>query len=662
MPERDERRISEQETEFADAREKQRQQEAASAEQPVRSEKLLPFLNAAHERHTDRIAVLNVKKQTRLTKIERNTAKQERLEAKADRIAATSEMLRRLTAGTRLESAADALIGRNMQRIEKIRKKKLPKIRRKITRHMRKIAKIDRKIAVRERKAVKCEALSGIIGSFVMTDPEKRRTQFTQSLDTLHRVTKESLTAKIERYNDKMDRTYAKHPELRGWVAAGTPLKPENEKTVMQLEALMTKIQNAEEKLRKLDALSQPYSDQPAEQQDMLQSLAETQLDAAAERGETRVSPLAEAVCVSAAERAAERTENLVHEAAKQLRAVFSIEQNGEIRYYEAENAGPEDILRAGKAQRPMIAAEQIGHRLSEMEFAEIEQSDRLAVSVAMNADSRTATVYEINGGKGGVRDENRSNQNTVLEFVSLAPEKEHSGFQKFNPEYFKAIPRADRLTDTRTVDAAQKIISELNQQGIPFSAVFRENGTASVTVNQAQHGAVYLNAVRAAGEPLPAQTQQQDRTVRTPAAAERISAALDDAGIPHSSMQQGSGTVIVTAPQDREQTRAVIAESEQAHRKQFIHPEVYRQIPKEERFTQRMTETQARAAVEQLAAQGVPHSAVLNGDRSAVTVGKEAKGFVLNREKRGALANRASKAQHRTQQHDTAKKQHDLN
>ena len=203
--------------------------------------------------------------------------------------------------------------------------------------------------------------------------------------------------------------------------------------------------------------------------------------------------------------------------------------------------------------------------------------------------------------------------------------------------------------------------MDELNQQGIPFSAVFRNNGTASVTVNEKLHGAVYLNAVRAAGEPLPAQQKQQDITVRTPEAAARITKALDTAGIQNSSVRQGQATAIVTAPQDKSQVNAVISGSEQQHRKQFINPETYKQIPKEERFTKRMPEAQAREAVEQLAAKGVPHSAVLDGARSAVTVEKKSKGFVLGKQQRNDIASRAAQARHQPAKNDSPAKQQEI-
>ncbi len=823
MPGQDERsRINEQEAVYAAERDKQRAERIQQAKQeqrtadsgrivePVKADKLLPFLNAAHERYTARIVSLNSKKQTRLSKIAKNVAKEERLSAKADRLSVTNEMLRRLSAGTKLETVANAVVERNQRRIDKIRNEKIPKIEDKIAAHGEKVLQLDKKIAAQQRKADKCTALSNVITSFVMLNPEKRRAQFSQSMDTLHRVTKESLAAKAEKYQDKVS-------EIRKRLETENLSQASYDRLVKQMNTNLDKIQETKAKLQKLDAVTKPYTEQTAEHQDMMQAFTEKQLDTAAERGEIRINPLTETLCINAAERAAERSERVfeqmqVHpeqppsaeqelaellektgyqqvfdnafaqdgfivlrapdgkeigfdgaemavehlkqhtavvremtaadfqelgletiernpniaafqvnehesgdqswrsydaiyqkdghfyehvsdgwdytkdtyreispEKAKEIisahqkdpewvitdiglqalnpprTTIFSIEQNGETRYYEANRTDIDAVIDAAKADHPMIAAENIGKRISEARYAEIEQSDKLSASVSVNVNLGFAQVYEINHGKGGIREEDRTEQNVRISTETL------TSIQKFNPEYFKTIPRADRLTDTRTHEAAMKIMDELNQQGIPCSAVFRNNGTASVTVNQKQHGAVYLSVLRSVGEPLPAQQKQQDITVRTPEAAARITSALDNAGIPNSHVSRGNGTVIVTDAQDRPQVNAVISNTEQEHRKQFINPETYKQIPKDERFTKRMPEAEARAAVDQLAAKGVPHSAVLNGDRSAVTVEKKSKGFVLGKLQRDNIASRAAQAKHQPVRRESTAKQHDL-
>lgn len=727
MPGQDERsRINEQEAVYAAERDKQRAERIQQAKQeqrtadsgrivePVKADKLLPFLNAAHERYTARIVSLNSKKQTRLSKIAKNVAKEERLSAKADRLSVTNEMLRRLSAGTKLETVANAVVEKNQRRIDKIRNEKIPKIEDKIAAHGEKVLQLDKKIAAQQRKADKCTALSNVITSFVMLNPEKRRAQFSQSMDTLHRVTKESLAAKAEKYQDKVS-------EIRKRLETENLSQASYDRLVKQMNTNLDKIQETKAKLQKLDAVTKPYTEQTAEHQDMMQAFTEKQLDTAAERGEIRINPLTETLCINAAERAAERSERVFEQMQVHPKQPPSAEQElaellEKTGYQQVfDNAFAQDgfiVLRApdGKEigfdgaemavehlkQHTAVVREMTAADFQELGLETIERNPNIAAFQVNEHESGDQSwrsydaIYQKDGhfyehvsdGWDYTKDTYREiSPEKAKEIISAhqkdpewvitdtglhalnPPQKTESltGIQKFNPEYFKTIPRADRLTDTRTHEAAMKIMDELNQQGIPCSAVFRNNGTASVTVNQKQHGAVYLSVLRSVGEPLPAQQKQQDITVRTPEAAARITSALDNAGIPNSHISRGNGTVIVTDAQDRPQVNAVISNTEQEHRKQFINPETYKQIPKDERFTKRMPEAEARAAVDQLAAKGVPHSAVLNGDRSAVTVEKKSKGFVLGKLQRDNIASRAAQAKHQPVRRESTAKQHDL-
>lgn len=727
MPGQDERsRINEQEAVYAAERDKQRAERIQQAKQeqrtadsgrivePVKADKLLPFLNAAHERYTARIVSLNSKKQTRLSKIAKNVAKEERLSAKADRLSVTNEMLRRLTAGTKLETVANAVIENNQRRIDKIRNEKIPKIEDKIAAHGEKVLQLDKKIAAQQRKADKCTALSNVITSFVMLNPEKRRAQFSQSMDTLHRVTKESLAAKVEKYQDKVS-------EIRKRFATEYLSPASYDRLVKQMNTNLDKIQETKAKLQKLDAVTKPYAEQTAEHQDMMQAFTEKQLDTAAERGEIRINPLTETLCINAAERAIDRSERVFEQ--KQMRPEQPLSAEQELAellektgYQQVlDNAFAQDgfiVLRSPDGKEigfdgPEMAVEHLKEHTAvvremtaadfqELGLGTIERNPNIAAFQVEEHESgdqswrsydaiyqKDGHFYEhISDGWNAANDTYREISPEKAKEIISAHQKDPewvitdtglqalnppqateslTGIQKFNPEYFKTIPRADRLTDTRTTETAMKIMDELNQQGIPCSAVFRNNGTASVTVNQKQHGAVYLSVLRSVGEPLPAQQKQVDMTVRTPEAAARITSALDNAGIPNSHVSRGNGTVIVTDAQDRPQVNAVISNTEQEHRKQFINPETYKQIPKDERFTKRMPEAEARAAVDQLAAKGVPHSAVLNGDRSAVTVEKKSKGFVLGKQQRDHIASRAAQAKHQPVSRESTARQHEL-
>lgn len=77
---------------------------------------------------------------------------------------------------------------------------------------------------------------------------------------------------------------------------------------------------------------------------------------------------------------------------------------------------------------------------------------------------------------------------------------------------------------------------------------------------------------------------------------------------------------------------------TKQQQYKEFINSDYYKSLPKEERFTQRMSESDARSAVQQLVDNEIEHSAVLDGRKSAVTVSikdeQKARPFLSNKQR----------------------------
>lgn len=56
----------------------------------------------------------------------------------------------------------------------------------------------------------------------------------------------------------------------------------------------------------------------------------------------------------------------------------------------------------------------------------------------------------------------------------------------------------------------------------------------------------------------------------------------------------------------------------------EYVNPDFFKALPKQERFTQRMDEGQARKKSAELTAKGVEHSAVFGSEKSAVTVARK--------------------------------------
>lgn len=689
MPVQDDQRTQREQTarqeQEAHAQAKRREQEQQEKPAAVKSETLLPVLHTAHERHTHKQDALLIKKAQRLDKIAVQESKIHRLTEKADRLSATNDMLKALSAGTVFSEPIAAMIQQNQRRIEKIQNAAIPQCEDKIAAHRERLTVLNQKIAVQRSKADKCKALSGIITSFAVMNPEKRRAQFAESMDLLHGAAREHLrirSEKIERKITVLEQRYAQADSA------------EQLRITRSLEALHTTHIDLAEKSKKLMPPTQNASYQAldAAQQDKLLEHAEQQLDTAAQNGENRMNALADDLCAEMGSEL-ERTEAKARVAAmspqeKQAfmnradadrlhtptpveiamfdliaaeeaaafqaeqqqavgQALLSVEQSGVIRYYTFNGQSADDILAAANTDKPFLAVSALGsERISEAEFAEIQQSEAFTYSVSVDLDRKSAEVYTVNGGHGGIAEADRTEQNSSISTVALALQEnvlEDTLPKKINPEYFKAIPRADRQIDIQPTAAAEKIMETLKQQGIPFSAVVRENGTALITVNKIQHGAVYQSAVHAAHgtvhQPQPAQIVKPEQ------AGMKIAEALNKAGIPCHVSRKDNSVIITADAQDAQKLSAIAAETEQQHRRQFINPEVFQQMPREERFTQRMSEAQARETVEKLAEQGVAHSAVLDGDRSAVTVEKKSKGFLLTRQKRQDIGRKAAKA-----------------
>ena len=101
--------------------------------------------------------------------------------------------------------------------------------------------------------------------------------------------------------------------------------------------------------------------------------------------------------------------------------ALYSIEQNGERAFYKlADGVTADDVLaavRSGEALDESIS------RVSEVEYAEIQQSADFTFSVDINLDDNTASVYSVNDGKGGLSEGDRDDDSILIKEVPLIEE-----------------------------------------------------------------------------------------------------------------------------------------------------------------------------------------------------------------------------------------------
>ncbi len=98
--------------------------------------------------------------------------------------------------------------------------------------------------------------------------------------------------------------------------------------------------------------------------------------------------------------------------------ALYSIEQGDDIRYYKAaKEYSIGDILKTANDAAPYAKLMEMGDRISIDEYADIQQSDKFTFSVEINFDTGKAEVYTVNGGKGGIAEDDRTDEN--ISFIS---------------------------------------------------------------------------------------------------------------------------------------------------------------------------------------------------------------------------------------------------
>ena len=114
-------------------------------------------------------------------------------------------MLKGLSGGVP-SSVVNLMIDRNQRKIDKIQNISIPKREAKIEKHNDRIATLEHKIAVSQAKADKLQGLSGVIKSFAVLNPEKRRQEYAQCMDLLHDASRRSLSFKIEKCDTQIAR------------------------------------------------------------------------------------------------------------------------------------------------------------------------------------------------------------------------------------------------------------------------------------------------------------------------------------------------------------------------------------------------------------------------------------------------------------------------
>ena len=648
-----------------DAEEELRRKQAQAQEQQnensvQKSGKLLPFLNAKAEHHQSRIDSLDEKIANQTDKIDRNKAKIEALSAKADKLEDTNRMLSATLGGIPL---VQSMIRKNEERITAIREEKIPKREQKIERGWKKIDALSAKRDTVSHKLDRVVALSDAIKSFSIGFNKHRREAFSDAMDRLNEATynclsdkKKALTAKkdsiVEKYNSPETNTVDKY------------------KLQQQINDLNDRIEAIDERIEKVWQPDEFYSMQDNDTLDAQMKLTSDRLGDMAQDGNVTMSGLAEDTLFYALE-----TEELDKSRVAALADKFNFMASAEEQLEDDYNMIDGVINNGSKADLEKTRAD-----LTES----IEAAQAVADNPHMRAEMREMAVQDIARLKGELKavenallyfepemeapkfikqvneertyeEEVSEVQDWLLDMVADGKaEIAEDGAFKVNSDYYKELPRNDRHVESMTEAQAVAVMSALTAAGVEFSAASRGDDKVGITVSKkdlvALNDIMYSTIGKIAkteaakenagkGEKGKYQTinpeyyaslskEQRHSRVEAKDVAREIVKGLMAEKIPYSAVVRKNDTVAITVSKDNAQAYKKIESAVKGERAaEYINPEFYKALPKEFRVTLPMTEEQAKAKIAELDKKGIAHSAVLNGDKSAVTVSKKDQG-----------------------------------
>ena len=634
----DEKRTAEQPA--VDAEEELRRKQAQAQEHQQdetgaqKSGKLLPFLNAKAEFHQGRIDSLDEKIANQTDKIDRNKAKIEALSAKADKLEDTNRMLK-ATVGNL--PGIRKIIEINEQRISAIREQKIPKREQKVEQGWKKIDTMTAKRDRIEHKLNRVVALNDTIKSFSIGFNKERREAFADAMTRLNGATVDCLS-------DKKASLEAKKQEILTTYNDPATSVVDKYKLSEQLKSVNERITALDDKIMKLARPETHYAEQTNDQLDASMKLTGDKLGQMVQDGTMDMPTLAEGA-VQAAQEVETLDRSQVAALADQLgiQPLAGVEMQLEDDYNMIDglinNGSKED---SDKARAELREAIKNMESIAENPFVPQEMRDNAADEL-VNMKKQLeildmADEVEVDSWLTAMLE----NGDAVL--------TDDGGF-KVNPDYYKELPRNDRHVETMTDIQAVEVMTALTAAGIDYSAATKGEDKVGITVSKKDVPA--LNDIMYAAIGKIARTEaaqenggkgekgkyqtinpeyyaslgKEDKHTRVEpiGTARKIVAELQKANIPYSAVVRKNDTVAVTVSKANAPAYKQIESAVKGERAvEFVNSDFFKALPKQERFTQRMDEGQARKKSAELTAKGVEHSAVFGGAKSAVTVAKK--------------------------------------
>lgn len=613
------------------AQAQEQQQEESGAQ---KSGKLLPFLNAKAEHHQSRIDSLDEKIANQTDKIDRNKANIEALSAKADKLEDTNRMLK-ATIGNL--PGIGAIIANNEKRIQAIREVKIPNRQEKVDQSWKKIDALTNKRDRIEHKLNRVIALNDTIKSFGIHFDKERREAFADAMTRLNSSTVDCLS-------DKKATLEAKKQGILDTYNAPETSAVDKLKLGEQLKGVNERIGALESKIMKLARPEAHYEEQTNDQLDASMVLTGDKLGEMVQNGTMDMPSLAEGA-VQAAQEVESLDRSQVASIADKLvdQPLASAEMQMEDDYNMIDgiinNGSKEDIDKARAELREGIKNME---SLAENPFVPQEMRENATAEL-----EKMRKQLELLDSADEIEVENWLSD--MLESGD-AVMTDDGGF-KVNPDYYKELPRGDRHVETMTEVQAVEVMSALTAAGVTYSAATKGEDKVGITVSKqdvpVMNDAMYASIGKIAhteaakenggkGEKGKYQTinpeyyaslGKEDKHTRVEPidTARKIVAELQKQNIPYSAVVRKNDTVAVTVSKANAQAYKQIESAVKGERAvEFVNSDFFKALPKQERFTQRMDEGQARKKSAELTTKGVEHSAVFGGEKSAVTVSKK--------------------------------------
>ena len=503
-----------------------------------KSGKLLPFLNAKAEQHTNRIDNLNGKITTQESKISKHTAKIEKLTARADKLEDTNKMLKNMFGDN---PVVKTIIAKNEQKIADIRDNKIPNRQQKIKACQGKIGQLTAKRDIVQHKLNRVIALNDTIKSFTIGRNAERRAAFSDAISRLNVATVDCLSDK------KVGLESKKNAVMKQYNAPETDVA-DKFKLQDKLNDLSTKINSVDEKIAKIkpdiklaekppelvDATIKLTSDTIAEKvQEGNISMPEISLDTvtAAQSVESldkdKINELAGQIIENPLKSAEEQLEDdanmidgIINNGSKsdleQTRAEL-LAQLAAIDNALCEQSAPQQAtevtadnwLENAVSQGIAEFTDNGGFKVNPEYYAEIPKNERhyesmsetqavevmaalSAADIAFSAVGRENGKVSLTVAENDVAALNDIMYSTIGKIAKTAAAQENGGkgekgkYQTVNPEYYASLAKNQRFTQVEPIETGRKIAAELQRANIPFSALVCKNDTVALTVSKA--------------------------------------------------------------------------------------------------------------------------------------------------------------------------------